>query len=250
MATKELIQGYVDIAKVITDGDLSTVADLFCPHCQQKSLFFSFTVIEAPRHGLFIVCKNCKLWMHFSLASRPANFREDLVLEHFQKLEDEAHAAAIQKRYTGLDNKQSKDKSMKKELPYPLFVILFVILLIGFAIAVFFITEILRLPLWALSFPFIFFGIYIFGELFQFGPEKLKRGTFQERLSVISSRDRRIFWIITFGVSSVSLLEGYFFSWVGFLIGVLLSCTTYLLWSAMVWFISPTLRDALSTRIK
>lgn len=105
MATKELIQGYVDIAKVITEGDLSTVADLSCPHCQQKSLFFSFTVIEAPRHGLFIVCKNCKLWMHFSLASRPVNFSEDLVLEHFQKLEDEAHAAAIQKRYTGLENK-------------------------------------------------------------------------------------------------------------------------------------------------
>lgn len=139
---------------------------------------------------------------------------------------------------------------MKKELPYPIFVILFVILLIGFAIAIFFITELLRLPLWALSFPYIFFGIHIFGELFQFGPEKLKRGTFQERLSAISSRDRRIFWIITFGVSSVSLLEGYFFSWVSLVIGILLSCTTYLLWSVMVWFISPTLRDALSTRIK
>ncbi|MBI5297831.1 MAG: hypothetical protein HY869_20320 [Chloroflexi bacterium] len=131
---------------------------------------------------------------------------------------------------------------MKKELPYPVFVILFVTLLIGFVIAIFFITEILRLPLWALSFPFIFFGVYIIGELFQFGPEKLKRGTFQERLSVISSRDRRIFWFITFGVSFVSLLEGYFFSWVSFFMGILLSCSTYLLWSATMWFSSPTLR--------
>lgn len=250
MVTKELIQGYIDIAKVITEGDLSTVADLSCPHCQQKSLFFSFTLIEAPRHGLFVVCNSCKQWMHFSLANRPVNFREDFVLEHFQKLEDQAHAAAIHKRYTGLDNKQSKDKSIKKELPYPVFVFLFFTLLIGFVIAMLFITEILRLPFWALTFPFIFFGVYIIGELFQFGPEKLKRGTFQERLSVLSSRDRRIFWIITSVASSVSLLEGYFFSWVNVDIGILLSCTAYLLWSAMVWFISPTLRDALSKRIK
>lgn len=107
MATKELIQGYVDIAKVVTDGDLSTIADLSCPHCQQKSLFFSFTVIEVPRHGLFIVCKNCEKWMHFNLATQPTNFSEDLVLEHFQKLEDEAHEFAIAdraRRKSGLRN--------------------------------------------------------------------------------------------------------------------------------------------------
>ena len=54
------------IALVIIQGDLADV-DLTCPYCQKESLIFSFTVIEHPRYGLFIVCRDC----HRSVIFRP-----------------------------------------------------------------------------------------------------------------------------------------------------------------------------------
>jgi hypothetical protein len=84
------------IASVITHGDPTNI-DLFCPYCKIGRLIFSFTVIEPPRYGLFIVCQNCQHTTHYSLGERPPNFRDDLVLEKYQHLEDEAHAFAAEK---------------------------------------------------------------------------------------------------------------------------------------------------------
>jgi len=87
------------IASVITHGNL-TEADLTCPYCQKGSLIFSFTVIDPPRYGLFIVCQYCRRVEHFSLGEKPPNFREELVVEEFQRLEDEAHLQALMKLRT------------------------------------------------------------------------------------------------------------------------------------------------------
>ncbi|SRR5258708_38417228 len=89
------MQKLMRVAEVITDGDISSV-NLTCPYCNNHSLIFSFTVIEPPRHGLFIVCTECKHRQHFSYGEKPRNFRDDLVLARFQKLEDEAHEFAIE----------------------------------------------------------------------------------------------------------------------------------------------------------
>ncbi len=93
MSLSPEMQKFLDIAIVITDGDIKNV-DLTCPHCGKYSLIFSFTVNEPPRHGLFIACTECKKQVHYSLTEKPSNFHEDLVLEHFQKLEDEAREFA------------------------------------------------------------------------------------------------------------------------------------------------------------
>src|SRR6185503_18461855 len=87
-------QKLLDIAIVITDGDMNNVNST-CPYCGKHSLIFSFTIIEPPRYGLFIACTECKRVEHFSLTEKPKNFREDFVLEEFQKLENEAHNFAI-----------------------------------------------------------------------------------------------------------------------------------------------------------
>ncbi len=82
------------IASIITHGNLIE-ADLSCPYCHEGSLIFSFTVIDPPRYGLFIACKNCRRTEHFSLQEKPPNFREDLIVEKYQRLEDEAHQIAL-----------------------------------------------------------------------------------------------------------------------------------------------------------
>jgi len=84
------------IASTITHGDLDEV-DLTCPYCQKGSLIFSFTVIDPPRYGLFIVCQNCHRAEHFSLGERPPNFRKELVIEEFQRIEDEVHLIGLTK---------------------------------------------------------------------------------------------------------------------------------------------------------
>ena len=83
-------------ASVITHGNLDEV-NLTCPYCQKGSLIFSFTVIDPPRYGLFIVCQKCHRFEHFSLGEKPPNFREELVIEEYQRLEDEAHLKGLMK---------------------------------------------------------------------------------------------------------------------------------------------------------
>jgi RNase P subunit RPR2 len=91
---KERIDQMTKIAVAITHGDLSEINTLVCPYCGSPSLVFSFTVREPPDYGLYVVCKACRHITHFSLNEKPPNFREELVIEEFQRLEDEARRRA------------------------------------------------------------------------------------------------------------------------------------------------------------
>lgn len=82
------------VAEVITHGNLNEV-DLTCPYCGSQMLF-SFTRGRPGRFGLFIQCKSCQRHAHFNLGAMPPNFRDDLVIEQYQKLEDEAVEGANQ----------------------------------------------------------------------------------------------------------------------------------------------------------
>jgi hypothetical protein len=77
------------IAFALTDGDLSKV-DLTCPQCGHFPLTYSYAINQPPRLGFYIHCESCNLLHHFALTSKTVNFREDLILPQFQKLEDEA----------------------------------------------------------------------------------------------------------------------------------------------------------------
>jgi len=77
------------VAITITDGDLAN-ADFLCPICGKSKIIFSFTKIpSSQRFGLFIECRNCGYRQHYGLLSKPKNFREDLVIEEYQELENQ-----------------------------------------------------------------------------------------------------------------------------------------------------------------
>ena len=78
------------IAFEITHGDISSAEYSPCPQCGEHHLVFSFTHNRPARFGLFIDCGSCGSLNHFSLSSKPPNFREDLVLDKYQKMENEA----------------------------------------------------------------------------------------------------------------------------------------------------------------
>ncbi len=100
MSEPQKAERMTQVAIAITHGDPKKWADLICPNCDTRNLVFSFTmkrpfkVKKPPRYGLFIVCKNCRQWAHFSLGEKPPNFREELVQEEFQRREDEAEKFA------------------------------------------------------------------------------------------------------------------------------------------------------------
>lgn len=81
-----------EIATAITQNKPRDSNDLTetCPYCGTSSLMFSFTVIRPPLYGLFIICKRCSRGQHFTFGVKPIGFREGLILERFQLLEDEA----------------------------------------------------------------------------------------------------------------------------------------------------------------
>jgi hypothetical protein len=85
------------LASDITHGNLNEI-DLSCPNCSHK-MIFSFTRNRPGRFGLFIYCLNCRRLQHFRFSVMPPNFRDDLVLEEFQKLENEAMDFADQEAY-------------------------------------------------------------------------------------------------------------------------------------------------------
>lgn len=87
----------LEIAKVITDGDISKV-NLICPYCNDAQLIFSFTKGKPPFFGLFIDCKNCGHREHFILSPEPRNFDTKYVLPEYQHLEDQAVRFADRKR--------------------------------------------------------------------------------------------------------------------------------------------------------
>ena len=60
-----------------------------CPTCGESSIKFSFTLVDENRYGLFILCENCKEFVHARLNSRPPGFDEKFVLEEFQQREEE-----------------------------------------------------------------------------------------------------------------------------------------------------------------
>jgi hypothetical protein len=77
----------LEIGEAIIEGK---AVDLTCPYCRSSKLVFSFTVGRPSRYGLFIVCRDCGKGQHFNMGLRPPGFREELVLDEFQRLEDEA----------------------------------------------------------------------------------------------------------------------------------------------------------------
>jgi transcription elongation factor Elf1 len=106
------------IAAVITEGKPRNSNDLpeVCPYCNTPNLMFSFTVIKPPLYGLFIVCKNCGRHQHFTFGTKPSGFREDLILDEFQQLEDEAanfvdRLSEQDRQRSGPFNEQTKSKS-------------------------------------------------------------------------------------------------------------------------------------------
>jgi hypothetical protein len=87
MELQEKLKKMNELAFAITHG---TPSDLMCPFCETPHIIFSFTRNKPPRYGLFIECRNCGRRQHFSLGEKPPNFRDDLVLDEYQHLEDEA----------------------------------------------------------------------------------------------------------------------------------------------------------------
>ncbi len=73
----------------VMGGDLSTV-DLTCPFCGKDKLVFSFTRLQPRGTGLFLCCNACENMLHFAVDGVPKNFREDLILEEYQQMEDSA----------------------------------------------------------------------------------------------------------------------------------------------------------------
>jgi hypothetical protein len=89
IVTQEIVNQWSKIADTIIEGDLKDVTDLACPYCNAKDLIFSFTIKKTPFYGLYVFCKTCEGGQHFTLKDRPRNFRDDLVLEKFQRMEGE-----------------------------------------------------------------------------------------------------------------------------------------------------------------
>lgn len=77
----------IDLGTDIADGK---PVDLICPYCGTSNLIFSFTVIKYSLYGLFLLCRNCKNGHHFTFTTKPSGFRQELVLDKFQRLEDKA----------------------------------------------------------------------------------------------------------------------------------------------------------------
>ena len=77
------------IAEDIADGN---PIDFICPYCDEKKIAFSFTLIRnLNMYGLFVICNNCGKGEHFTFSTKPVGFKEELVLEEYQRLEDEAN---------------------------------------------------------------------------------------------------------------------------------------------------------------
>lgn len=92
MALPDKLRRMTDVAVAITRGDPKKWPNLKCPHCETANLIFSFTRMrlhKPPWYGLYFVCRHCGESAHFTLGERPPNFREDLVIAKFQRLEDE-----------------------------------------------------------------------------------------------------------------------------------------------------------------
>ena len=83
------------IAYAITHGT-PTDSDRVCPHCDQPTLVYSFAVSPPPAYSLYIQCESCNVVQHFALDQQPPNFKAELVLPEFQKIEDEAIQRAAQ----------------------------------------------------------------------------------------------------------------------------------------------------------
>lgn len=86
------------LAKIITDGDLIN-ADLTCPVCGRFKINFSFTRIpHLQKFGLFIECQNCMYRHHYTFIAKPKNFKNELVLEQYQLLEDQVTEETIKNK--------------------------------------------------------------------------------------------------------------------------------------------------------
>jgi hypothetical protein len=80
-----------EIASLICDGENVAQRNITCPACSGGKLLFAFTFRRLPdQYGLYLVCPSCRMVAHFQLFSRPQNFSEDLVVDDFQALEDQA----------------------------------------------------------------------------------------------------------------------------------------------------------------
>ena len=65
------------IARQIMYEDINNV-DLTCPRCGVSPLDYLFSELRAfGAYGFFIKCKACGLWAHYTLGSKPPNFRNE-----------------------------------------------------------------------------------------------------------------------------------------------------------------------------
>jgi len=123
---------------------------------------------------------------------------------------------------------------MKKRLPQ-LSVFIATGLIGAFAYSV--LIETLRLPNWAFYFPFFILCGYFIEKMSRFGPEQRKIKLFQTA-AFMPIRERLFFWISTFGLSIISILEGFFLTSVNLYLGFLLMILNFLVWIGVIYWIS------------
>lgn len=129
---------------------------------------------------------------------------------------------------------------MKRRSSLPIFIILWAIYILA--------TSIILNKIKAQRFedtffyvPYIILTFYFMEKTSSFGPEKWKfkntQKTFQN-VSTLPVRERMVFWVSAFGISVISLLEGFFLqSATSFLIFLLLFLNL-IAWTGVVYWIN------------
>jgi len=87
MNQKEIVDNVVALAMAIAFGDLQSV-DRTCHHCKKDQIVFSFAVNKSGLYSLYVECPSCGRRDHHRFGSEPPNFRSELVMDKYQKIED------------------------------------------------------------------------------------------------------------------------------------------------------------------
>lgn len=122
---------------------------------------------------------------------------------------------------------------MKKRLPQ-LSVFIATGLIGAFAYAV--LIETLRLPNWAFYFPFFILCVYFIEKMSRFGPEQREIKFFQTT-ALMPIREKLTFWTSTFGLSIISVLEGFFLPSINPYVGFSLMFLNFLVWMGVIYWI-------------
>jgi hypothetical protein len=88
VSNPSIVKALNEIARQICDEDIAKV-DLTCPQNGVSSLIYFFSYNEhTDFYGFSIYCKDCGIYFHYTLGSKPPNFREDLTLLEKQKIRE------------------------------------------------------------------------------------------------------------------------------------------------------------------